>query len=520
MEQKEYKQIIEDWKLEHKEEIESDKCKKIFLDILIKCGKNISWKNNINHKIYFICKNIEGWIEIISYNKYKTNLTVKYNNNIFYINTGNFTKCNLDTIVKTRTSDFKVEIGSSFKDDKRDIIIIDREIRINKKGFNRKWYKYHCNICNWDEGWMPENSLIKQKIGCSCCCGRTTVKGINDIATTHPDLVKYFVNIEDSYKNTYGSDNKVYFKCLNCGFEKEMKISRLNKEKFSCSRCGDNIPYGEKIMFNILEQLNIEFQTQLSKTTYKWCKDYRYDFYFELNSEGYVIEINGIQHYEENTNFKMTLEEVKLNDKLKKELALDNGIKEENYIIIDCRKSELDWIKQNISDSNLAKIFDVSEINWLKAEEYTLSTRIKEACEIKRNNLELTCNDIGRLMKITKETVCVYLKKGSKIWDWINYDAKKEKFKASSKNGKSKAKPIIVFKNDKYLKIFNSGIEIERKSEELFKTKLSHKGISEVCTGRIKSHKGYQFKYIEDLTQEEYIKYDIENKLKELYELN
>ena len=88
---------------------------------------------------------------------------------------------------------FKYKIGQTFKDDKRDITIIDIETRRNKEK-NQKWYKYKCNKCGWNEGWIEETKLIDKR-GCSCCRGFTVVKGINDVATSNPNVVKYFVDI-------------------------------------------------------------------------------------------------------------------------------------------------------------------------------------------------------------------------------------------------------------------------------------------------------------------------------------
>ena len=46
------------------------------------------------------------------------------------------------------------------------------------------------------------------------------IQGENDIATTHPHLVKYFVNKEDVYNYTYGSGKYVKVCCPYCGTEK------------------------------------------------------------------------------------------------------------------------------------------------------------------------------------------------------------------------------------------------------------------------------------------------------------
>ena len=36
--------------------------------------------------------------------------------------------------------------------------------------------------------------------------------------------------------------------------------------------------------------------------------------------------------------------------------------------------------------------------------------------------------EIGAIMNLSNGTIISYLKKGSKLWDWINYDGKKEKW--------------------------------------------------------------------------------------------
>ena len=506
----EYLKFIEDWKENNKELIKSGKCKKVFLECLNKKDKRIDWKNTIGINIYFIHGNIKGKLKIIGYNA--SIIFIEYNNKQFRIFIGNLKKGNLGNILGIKTSEFKIDIGTRFQDKKRDIIIMNREVRTkyNQDGsFRRyeKWYKYHCNICGWDECWAEESHLISQRQGCSVCNNKTIVKGINDIATTHPCLVKYFVNVEDTYTHSCASNDKVVLKCLDCGKEKEMIINNLFKRGFNCSICSDKISYGEKFVINILNQLQLDFQTQLSKAMLSWCQDYRYDFYFELSGEKYVIETNGLQHYKECTgNWKKKLKEQQLVDKLKKELALSNGIKEENYIVIDCRYSELEFIKQNILNSNLAKVLNFSKIDWLKAEEFTCSNLVKVACDYKKSNPNITTTEIGELMGYSRDSIVRWLKKGKKI-GWCSYT-------------NSNYKLIGMFKDGILLEMFESATEIMRQSEKLFGIKLICGEISKICNINSKRHgnqyKGFTFKYVSDLSPEEYIKYNIEEKLKEL----
>ena len=311
--------------------------KKIFLNELPKKGKLIDWKNSIGYEVKFIYDDIKGKIEIVEYikeNENKPKLKILYNNNNYIISINSLRRCEIGYLLKRKTNEFKVDVGECLEDDKRNITIIDRMVKTihrkdNKKA-NFKYYKYHCNKCNFngnrywdtrnkiykDEFWIEESGLLKG-YGCACCSNYIVVKGINDISTTNPDLVKYFVNIEDTYIHTYSSNDKVLIKCPECGFEKEMIISDLYKRGFGCLQCSDSISFPEKVMYNLLKQLNVKFITQYSKTYAKWCNKYKYDFYFKLNNEEYIIETHGLQHYKDNTDFKMSLKEVQENDKNK-----------------------------------------------------------------------------------------------------------------------------------------------------------------------------------------------------------
>ena len=55
-------------------------------------------------------------------------------------------------------------------------------------GSNRKVY-WKCLKCNYV--WKAEIcNRAKLKRGCPCCANKVTVKGVNDLATTHPEIAK------------------------------------------------------------------------------------------------------------------------------------------------------------------------------------------------------------------------------------------------------------------------------------------------------------------------------------------
>ena len=169
------------------------------------------------------------------------------------------------------SKDFKIEIGTNFKDCKRDITIIDRKYEKRRHGksiVNEKLYKYKCNKCGFDCGkhwsnknkcykdelWIEESNLINNKVGCSCCNkgNQIVVKGINDIATTNPELIDIFVNINDCYTHIKSSHDYCDFICKSCGNIKRTRIDYVYSSGFSCSKCGDGISYTNKIMYNLL----------------------------------------------------------------------------------------------------------------------------------------------------------------------------------------------------------------------------------------------------------------------------
>lgn len=482
--------------------------RKVFTDELPKWlqGSNkdrINWVKSIGYMIRFIYDDIEGWVEIVDYDgKY---LYLNYGKEQrFPMGTGGFTNCRFRRLLGKKTTKFKIEIGTTFKDDKRDMTIFEREYTDNpySEGKKKKYYHYKCNKCGfYDERSWIEESVLLNGGGCSCCRinPRIIVEGINDIPTTAPFMIPYFQGgIEQAKQYTRCSTIKIFPICPDCGRVKDKEItigSIYNNHSIGCS-CSDKTSYPEKLIFNALEQLHVKFKTQLNKTTLNWCDPYRYDFYFKLNDKEYIIEAHGLQHYEE-TKRKggRSLECETENDRIKKELALENGIKEENYIVIDCRYSDLEYIKKETIKSELYNIFDLSSIDWIRAEEFALSNRIKEACNIKKYNPHMTNIEIGNVMKLHEFTIRKYLKKGAEF-GWCDYNPKEKMRKLSSMNGKKNGKEVEIFKDGTSLGIFPSGTELARQSEKLFEIKLTQNSISEVCIGKKLSYNGYTFSYL------------------------
>ena len=314
----------------------------------------INWKMSVGYIISFKYDNIEDFIKITEYVR-KNTVKIQYKSRSIEILTNSLSKCNLGKILNKRTNDFKIAIGTHIQSNNKDLIITKQEYRKNNKGANKKYYKFTCNKCGWTEGWINESNLINGN-GCACCSNQIVVEGINDIPTTDPWMTKYFQGGYDEAKlYTHGSEHRIYPICPDCGTIKNTttRIANIyNKHSCICHKCSDGISYPEKFMYSVLQQLNIDFQTQLTKTTFKWCKgegyDYKYDFY--IPSLNCIIETHGIQHYKEIKKWYRGITESE-NDVLKEQLAKQNGIK--NYIPIDTirnylkKGTQLGWCDYN-----------------------------------------------------------------------------------------------------------------------------------------------------------------------------
>lgn len=483
------------------------------------------WKESIGHKIGGMYEGNYFEIEIIDYIPKQQRLCITYEDKIYEIATSQFLKCHMGKILGRITSEFKIEIGRVFKDDKRDLVIIDRKTKRknridnkNRKSIeNIKYYKYKCNKCGFECGehyknqeykeelWITESSLLNG-IGCSCCRNspQIVVQGINDIPTTAPWMIKYFQGgYNEAKMYSFWSERKIRPTCPDCGrvSSKYIMVGHIYTYKsISCS-CGDKIKFPEKFMFSILEQFNLNFKTQFNP---KWCtyvsfnninkiKTGRYDFLLEdvfVDGKQIIIETDGGWHNKDNIMSGIKKEESEYIDFTKDKLALENGYE---VIRIDCRKSELEWIKNSIINSKLNGMFDLSIIDWLKCEEFALSNRVKEACELWKNGINNT-KEISDIMKLSRGTIINYLKKGSNI-KWCDYNSREELMKSCGKNGKSRGKQVEIFKDGISLGVFSSCHELDRESEELFGVRLNYKNISAVCLGKQKTYLGFKFRY-------------------------
>ena len=487
-----------------------------------------NWKNSIGRKVPFIYDDIEGIIEIIdsfSING-QAKLKIKYNNYVSDILTASLIGCNLGIFLNKITTNFKLEINTRLTDKNRDIIITDRKYELDNFGATRKYYKYKCNKCgfNCNEHWSTRDNCYKNDLwiieasllrgtGCSCCSNAPTVvvEGINDIPTTAPWMIPYFQGgYGEAKKYSSSSNKKIYPRCPDCERIKssQVPISSLKERHGFICECSDRKSIVSKYVFSILEQLKKNHQISLieSEVKYDWNKYKTFDGVIHQASIDYVIhfldkngfsriipvEADGLQHIGYCSFYNMSPQEAIYIDKQRDENCL-NHLCENTIRILECPN-----MKEGILKSKLNELFDLNVIDWDEASSFSYKNLLKEACEIKRNNDNLSTIDIAKQMNVHYGTIREWLKIGSSL-GWCNYNAKREMDMHHKKSREqiilTRSKPIEVFKDGVSCGIFQSASYLERESMEIFGVKFYSSNISKICNGKLKTSKGYTFKY-------------------------
>lgn len=292
-----------------------------------------------------------------------------------------------------------------------------------------KKIKLRHNKCN--HSWLVDPASFLQGSRCPKCA-RNMKKTHNDFVREIDELVGDEYVVIGEYKT---SRNCVELKHNICGYIWDVNPNHFLNSGTRCPKCAIGISYPEKFVMAMLNQLKINYRKE---KVFKWSKNVfsqkeilsglkKYDFYIpDLNC---IIETHGMQHYKE-TSRGRSLKFEQENDILKENLAKNNGI--ENYIVLDCRNSELGYIKNNIKLSRLLKLLALDDVDWRKCHEYACKSLVKDACLLWKEGISM--KEIAKQLKISTCTVRNYLKKG-KIFGLCNYDSSPKKVVQLSVNG-------------------------------------------------------------------------------------
>ena len=314
------------------------------------------------------------------------------------------------------------------------------------------------------------------------------------VGITHPELIEYFVNHEDAFQCPTYHTKRVDMRCPICGFNKQQTVESLVSGGFSCPRCSDGKSWAEKFMFNILEQLKVQFKNEITKKDngFEWVGRYRYDFYIKCENKRFLVEMDG--HFHDGSAFH-EYKDIHAIDIEKDKLATENGF---DIIRINCRypdvTSRFKYIKNNILNSDLCTFLNMDCVDWDIANKNAINSYIKIASEFYNNGIT-SPTKIGELLGLNRATARKYLKIATDI-GWCNY---------ITVDGKSinSIKPIALYKDKEIVGVFINAYDLDRLSKETYGVHIDYRNIHAACNGtnRHKRVSGYTPKYI---TYDEY----------------
>lgn len=377
--------------------------------------------------------------------------------------------------------DYKFSVGEEVNIGRFHGIIL-RAFRNND---GRKAYQYRCLKCGYDKGEKTEISIVKG-FGCPCCVSRVVVPGINDIPTTDPWMVKYFQGeYEEAVLYSKSCGKIIVPKCPDCGrLVKPQTINSIYSHKGVSCVCGDGISFPNKIIYFVMEQLLDNGKIINFVREYYIPKENKYfDIYFESEYYGnYFIEMDGgighgdvVRNHDasESQPFKFYPSSLFANDVAKDKIAESLNIK---LIRIDCYYSDFVYIKNNILNSELKEIVDLSCIDWLTVEKQSYSNLMKSVCDYRKDNPNVFVKDAAKRFKLSEETIRTYWDKGSSL-GWCDFDRESESIrsrKARTYYGQS-CRVILENIDTKERIEFDSVSDFIRQNSYYFKEPLTRK---------------------------------------------
>lgn len=387
--------------------------------IMLSNGK-IGWKQSVGLDLYYKIDETDfsGTIKLVGVNGNDLLISID-NKPEIKIGKESLRKGLIAKQLGAKAKIFRYSVGDIIKNQKIIEQIIIQHYTTSNNGkkviSHENGYMVECLIDHYKYE-ILEKDLICGK-GCPICGQNKVIPGINDIATTNPELAEWFVDKSLTFKLSKNTNQQVELKCPICGKSFVGIPNHFKKGYPSCACQKSSLSYPERLFSSILNQLNIEYIPQLSKSNFQWCKSYRYDFYFEISSHKYIVELDGgIGHgkkaYNNNTSY---INDSARRDKEKDILALQHGIKliRINVDYPDVRY-RFQFIYDNIIASELNNILDFNKINLQKCKRDAESSLVVIIGKM-WDDEHLTQSEIKQKLQIGETTVSNYLKKGQEL---------------------------------------------------------------------------------------------------------
>lgn len=332
-------------------------------------------------------------------------------------------------------------------------------------------------------------NVLNKHSRCPYCTGRLAIVGETDLWTVRPDIASLLLDPSDGYKLKENSHAKIDFVCPNCNTVLKNKLLKnITKRGLQCPVCGDGISYPNKFARTMLKQIipnTVEYEWQP-----EWLKPYYYDNYFIYNGKKYVLEMDGgIGHG--NVEYKTQQKDTYgiATDKYKDTLAIDHNI---NVIRIDCNycnNNRFEYIVDNIINSSLSSVLDLSDIDWGYCDKIARSSMICAVAQMYDKGM--TVKEIIADTGYCHTTIHKWLKHASKI-NMCTYNPDESKLRSRRLVEKS------INQYDKF-GVFVATYLSQKDAES--KTGIKASMINGVLKNRKKSAGGFTWFYADDPSQ-------------------
>lgn len=275
-----------------------------------------------------------------------------------------------------------------------------------------------------------------------------------------------YLNEQEAKNKRLHSMEKTTLTCDICSFSKKSTAADITRYGFSCPICSTKTSYPEIFFISYLQVKGLKYQYQVGFDGSRR----KIDFYI-LDLDLYV-EVHGITHYENQhgSAWKDSYERTLKSDNIKREWCRKNN---KILIELDCRKSEFEFIKNNINSSLLLPNISKDEIP--KIEKIIQENRTHNSKEvIKLYESGMSYHSVAEKLDLGPTVVYNILKKSNVKMRNIN-DTRKKKVRCVETGV-----------------IYESGREVSRILG------INQGNLARVCRERRGTVGGFHWEYVEE----------------------
>lgn len=299
-------------------------------NFLNNCNINDFYKNSCK-KYWFDCHLCNHNFEI-SFNKYKNNRWCPY--------------CSIPPKRLCENLNCNLCFIKSFASHSKSIHLNNQNDKNPRQVFKgtRKKYLFNCEICNHIFNISIDAITILNQ-WCQYCsnqklCNNTEcIKCFNKSFASHKKSKFFNITNNTNPRNIFKSTHTKYdFTCNLCNNVFKISPHKIVGDSNWCSKCK------YKTEFKLLEFLKEIYKDNIiHQVNFEWCKNKKYlPFDFLIKSKNTIIELDGIQHFKQVSNWRNP-EKNQERDIYKMKCAFENGYRVIRLIQNDVLKNIFDW---------------------------------------------------------------------------------------------------------------------------------------------------------------------------------